>query len=162
MTFSLSFGRLTETVHALAALEMLTAPDSYRLILAPLFDRERPEALGRLILDSFASLLLEILPYVESADTDTLSALGSYAPALSSGLFSLDLRLPAGCREAASGVILRNLELAVAAGVLESAFLADTASDLAEKFAASRSAAVATLLATLQTPPAPFVRNRGF
>ncbi len=162
MTFSLSLGRLTETVHALAALEMLTAPASPRLNLAPLYARARPAAHGRLNLDTNASHQLQILPYVESADTDTLSALGSDASALSSRLFSLDLRLPAGCGDAASGVILRNLELSVAAGVLESAFLAGTASDLAEQFAASRSAAVATLLATLQTPPAPFVRNRGF
>ena len=39
MTFSLSFGLPTDTVNSLAALVKLTAPDSYRLILAPLFDR---------------------------------------------------------------------------------------------------------------------------
>lgn len=159
MTFSLSTSRITATVHALAALEMLTATDSTRLLLSPLLDRERPEALVQLILDSFASMLLEILPYVESSCLDTASAAFPELPEL----LRLDLRLPSGQGSGASAVILRSLEQAVTSGVLESALLAGSpAGSAADRFATRRAASVATLLTTLRTPAAPFIRNRGY
>lgn len=160
MTFSLSTSRITATVHALAALEMLTATDSTRLLLSPLLDRERPEALAQLILDSFASTLLEILPYVESSCLDTASAAFPELPEL----LRLDLRIPSGQGSGASAVILRSLEQAVTSGVLESALLAGSpaGSAAADRFATRRAASLATLLTTLRTPAAPFIRNRGY
>lgn len=143
MTFSLSVSSICNSVRAVAAIEMLTASSSDRLQLAPLLDRERPDILRTMIRTAFSSTVIDIIPFVSDM---------SGADDEESELLSLDLRLP---RSVAGRPLRRQLEQIIARHVLES-WLLPVSPALAEKFASSRRALLATLLSALISP---FVRK---
>ena len=63
MHFSLSTAVITDTIHALAAFESLSAADkSTRLLLRPLLDRERTGLLRLMVKNAFAGIILHLLP----------------------------------------------------------------------------------------------------
>lgn len=155
---TISTSRILDSVHALAALEMLTASESTRLLLAPLLDRGRRSLLAPLVLDSFASALLEILPYVESTGLG-----GEEDPSELPELLRIDLRLPRTPASATATLVRRNLEIAVTFGVLETALLGSApTSSVAGKFASRRAASIATLLSALHSSAVPPVRTPSY
>ena len=99
MHFSLSTAVITDTIHALAAFESLSAADeSTRLLLRPLLDRERTGLLRLMVKNAFAGIILHLLPYVDDAELDNeLPAvdLGHQSSAEEADtLLGIDLRLP--------------------------------------------------------------------
>lgn len=172
MHFSLSTAVITDTIHALAAFESLSAADeSTRLLLRPLLDRERTGLLRLMVKNAFAGIILHLLPYVDDAELD------NELPAVDPGhqsvaeeadtLLGIDLRLPAGVSGQLGSLLRRNLELAVACRVLadsvaSSSTHSDAASVLASSFTARSESAVAAMLSALRTPARPFLRSRSY
>ncbi|WP_297066841.1 hypothetical protein [uncultured Duncaniella sp.] len=170
MHISLSTTVITDTVHALAALESLSAADdTARTLLRPLLDRERTGILRLMVKNAFAEIILHLLPYVDGAELD------NELPAVNPGhqaagdeadtLLGIDLRLPAGVSATLGPLLRRNLELAVtyrvlAVAVTSASSVSDAASTLASSFSDRSANAVAAMLAALRSPGRPFVRSR--
>lgn len=150
MIISISPLAIAATVRAIAALEMLTATESDRLLLAPLLERERPEPLTMIITDAIASMLLEILPYV---DDTGLSEHSGDAPV------TVSLRVPYAPDGSAS-LIRRRMEHLATLRVLETVFLSVAPqSGIADKFTSRAEIELSSLLSLLQSPVAPFTRR---
>ncbi len=162
MHFSLSTAVITDTIHALAAFESLSAADkSTRLLLRPLLDRERTGLLRLMVKNAFAGIILHLLPYVDDAELD--NELPAVDPGHQSSaeeadtLLGIDLRLPAGV-SGQLGVACRVLADSVASSSTHS----DAASELASSFTARSESAVAAMLSALRTPARPFLRSRSY
>ena len=70
MLYSLSTQVIADTVHALVALELLSASEPTRTALSPLLDPERRGMLTLMIKNAFAETVLDLMPYVDDADLD--------------------------------------------------------------------------------------------
>lgn len=170
MQFSLSTAVITDTIHALAALEALSATDGEtRLLLAPLLDRERPGPLRLMVKNAFAEIILRLLPYVGDVELDGESpdSLPGHQSATDGSdiLLKVSLKIPAGAAPSLSSAVRRNLELAVVYRTLASALLAtrsSVAGSLISSFSARSAEAVAAVLSVLRSPSRPFVRSRSY
>ncbi|MCM1355464.1 MAG: hypothetical protein NC212_03555 [Staphylococcus sp.] len=156
MTISLSSARILETVHALAAYEVLTASPDLRPLLAPLLDRERPEAVAILVRNAFASAMLELLPVVETCD------FGDDDPSAPlPELFTVNLRFHSGLSGGSLSLLRRNFEQLLAMLVMESALLAcgDAGAASAARFATRGERSRDAIRSALHSARGPFVRN---
>lgn len=70
MQYFLSTDVIADTIHALAALQILSEPDDSDTPPSPLLDPERRGQLLLMIRNAFADLVLQLIPYVEDADLD--------------------------------------------------------------------------------------------
>lgn len=171
MLYSLSTQVIADTVHALVALELLSASEPTRTALSPLLDPERRGMLTLMIKNAFAETVLDLMPYVDDADLD------GEKPAVSPGehpaddsadhLMQIVLRVPAtpgGERPAGiHGLIRRQLDMTVVSRVIHTALLAAggaSACELAGAYASKLRTALDSLTALLRAPATPFVRQR--
>ena len=70
MLYSLSTQVIADTVHALVALELLSASEPTRTALSPLLSPERRGMLTLMIKNAFSETVLDLIPYVDDADLD--------------------------------------------------------------------------------------------
>lgn len=169
MLFSFSIEVVTDIIHAKAALELLSVTDEEtRTLLAPLLDRERPEPLGILIENTFAEIILELLPYINPE-----GALPELSTPSGSALMQLDLRLPSSFPCELARTLRRHIEACIADRVLADALsvliipklAAVTLSTLQTMISSARErheAVMRSILSILHCIPAPFVRARGY
>ncbi|MDE5689157.1 MAG: hypothetical protein K2I38_00470 [Duncaniella sp.] len=171
MLYSLSTQVIADTVHALVALELLSASQPARSTLSPRLDPARRGVLTLMIKNAFAETVLDLLPYVDDADLDGEKPAASPGehPADDSAdhLMKIALRVPAapgGERPAGiHGLIRRQLEMTVVSRVIHTALLAaggSLACDIAGAYASKLATALDSLTALLRAPATPFVRQR--
>lgn len=166
MLYSLSCNVIADTVHALAALEVLGGAAGGLSKLPPLLDPDRRGQLRLLIRNSFAETVMSLLPFVEDAEIDSEKAASAIAhqepaPDGADPLMQISLRLPASLpvsdgSASFHGLLRRRLETAVVKRVL--AALAPTAEDRDAALRDCRDSE-RLLLAMLSGPPAPFLRR---
>lgn len=169
MLYSLSNSVILDTVHALAAMEMLGAGEETETILAPLLDPERRAPLALMIKNAFAELVVELLPYVDSAALDSETAVSDpghhEADRTADSLMQIALRTPQTLPSGAHGLVRRQLELAVVYRTMELAVLSagstcgnTAATTLISNFNASVETAKTTLRTLLTSAVQPFIR----
>lgn len=171
MLYSLSASVIADTIHALAAMELLRSdPESdLSALLSPLIDPERRPQLMLMVRNAFAELMIDLLPFVDNASLDAedavCNAAGQSSADVSDPLMQVDLRTPSGLTSSFHGLLRRKLELSVVYGVLSACVpsLASAESSSASLFATSvvdmaRSSRQA-LLDMLARVPAPFLRR---
>lgn len=105
MLYSLSIPSVRRSIHAAAAIEVLSDPDA-KSRLAPLLGPGRDEVTDVLIRDAFASLLLGLLPHIEDAVLDDET------------LLKVSLRTPADLPAGVHGSVCRALETYLAGTVM--------------------------------------------
>ncbi len=125
MQYFLSTDVIADTIHALAAMQLLSAPPDEPRTPSPLLDPERLGQLHLLIRNAFAETILALFPFVEDAELDdenpsTPPPHQEPIPAEPIPMLKISLRLPASVAggENFHGVLRRRLELAVAKRVL--------------------------------------------
>lgn len=187
MNFTLSMEAIAETVQALAAFDVLyTSSPSLSSEkspvetsrFAPLLDPDRRDLLQLAVKDSFAEIVLLLLPYVETVDFgDDAAAITtpSSSPSPSSGgldessdhSMSVGLRVPPTISQTVALLIRRRFEQAVAMRILANV-AATVGGDSGSKgasdddFSARSRNAVDALIAALRSPFRPRVRARGY
>ncbi len=169
MLYSLSTDVIIDTIHALAAMQMLSSSVDERKILAPLLDNDRRGTLVLLVKNAFAETMLDILPYVENADLD--GEIPSESPGHqppddgADHLLQIELRVDKTgvvVRPSVHGLVRRGLESVIVMRVLESVALAASgngASALSACFGAKTREAISSLLSVLSAPGAPLMRK---
>lgn len=184
MNFTLSTAAVVETVQALAAFDVLyTSSPSLSSDKSPvetsrfasLLDPDRRDLLQLAVKDSFAEIVLLLLPYVETVDFggDDKAAITSPSSSSSDGdgssdsSMSVGLRVPPTISRSVALLIRRRFEQAVAMRVLANV-AATVGGDSGSKdssdddFSARSRDAVDALIAALRSPFRPRVRARGY
>ena len=155
MLYSLSISTIADTIHALAAMELLRAGEDEKTLLSPLLDAERSELLSQMIKTAFAEISLTLLPYVEDIATDNES-------------LDLSLRTPVFAFDGIHLVLRRKIEAAVAYKVIQTYILSAASSadfprtdysELVDVFAKLVADAEKALLSALIPSFEPFVRG---
>lgn len=185
MNFTLSTAAVVETVQALAAFDVLynSSPslssekspvETSRF--ASLLDPDRRDLLHSAVKDSFAEIVLLLLPYVETVDfgvddetasTSSSSSSSSDGDESSDRSMSVGLRVPPRISPSVALLIRRRFEQAVAMRVLANV-AATVGGDGGSKassdddFSARSRDAVDALIAALRSPFRPRVRARGY
>lgn len=173
MLYSLSTQVIADTVHALVALELLSASADEKTSLSPLIDPARRGILTLMIKNAFAETVLVLLPYVDDAELDgerpDLSPAAHPADDSADHLMQITLKVPqaagGGRQTGIHGLIRRHLEMAVVLRVIHTSLVAagDSAGLVrAAPFAVKLQQQLAALSALLRAPAAPFVRPRFF
>lgn len=182
MNFTLSTAAVVETVQALAAFDVLynSSPslssekspvETSRF--ASLLDPDRRDLLHSAVKDSFAEIVLLLLPYVETVDfggddeTATTSSSSSDGDESSDRSMSVGLRVPPRISPSVALLIRRRFEQAVAMRVLANVAVTvggDSGSKGSsdDDFSARSRDAVDALIAALRSPFRPRVRARGY
>lgn len=183
MNFTLSTAAVVETVQALAAFDVLyTSSPSLSSDKSPvetsrfasLLDPDRRDLLQLAVKDSFAEIVLLLLPYVETVDFGGDNEAATTSPSLSSdgdgssdSSMSVGLRVPPTISQSVALLIRRRFEQAVAMRVLANV-AATVGGDSGSKdssdddFSARSRDAVDALIAALRSPFRPRVRARGY
>lgn len=191
MNFTLSTAAVVETVQALAAFDVLyTSSPSLSSDKSPvetsrfasLLDPDRRDLLHLAVKDSFAEIVLLLLPYVETVDfggddeaeaaaTTTTSPSSSSASDVdesSDHSMRVGLRVPPTISRSVALLIRRRFEQAVAMRVLANVAATVGGGDSGSKcssdddFSARSRDAVDALIAALRSPFRPRVRVRGY
>ncbi len=191
MNFTLSTAAVVETVQALAAFDVLyTSSPSLSSDKSPvetsrfasLLDPDRRDLLHLAVKDSFAEIVLLLLPYVETVDfggddeaeaaaTTTTSPSSSSASDVdesSDHSMRVGLRVPPTISRSVALLIRRRFEQAVAMRVLANVAATVGGGDSGSKgssdddFSARSRDAVDALIAALRSPFRPRVRARGY
>lgn len=183
MNFTLSTAAVVETVQALAAFDVLynSSPslssekspvDTSRF--ASLLDPDRRDLLQLAVKDSFAEIVLLLLPYVETVDLGGDDETATAATSSSSdgdessdNSMSVGLRVPPRISPSVALLIRRRFEQAVAMRVLANVAATvggDSGSNgsSSDDFSARSRDAVDALIAALRSPFRPRVRARGY
>lgn len=183
MNFTLSTAAVVETVQALAAFDVLyTSSPSLSSDKSPvetsrfasLLDPDRRDLLQLAVKDSFAEIVLLLLPYVETVDFGGDNEAATTSPSSSSdgdgssdSSMSVGLRVPPTISQSVALLIRRRFEQAVAMRVLANV-AATVGGDSGSKdssdddFSARSRDAVDALIAALRSPFRPRVRARGY
>lgn len=186
MNFTLSTAAVVETVQALAAFDVLyTSSPSLSSDKSPvetsrfasLLDPDRRDLLQLAVKDSFAEIVLLLLPYVETVDfggddeaattSPSSSSSSSDGDGSSDSSMSVGLRVPPTISQSVALLIRRRFEQAVAMRVLANV-AATVGGDSGSKdssdddFSARSRDAVDALIAALRSPFRPRVRARGY
>lgn len=174
MLYSLSTQVIADTVHALVALELLSAPAGKKTLLAPLLDPARGGVLALMISNAFAETVLDLLPWVDDAELDGERPDTAPLPQTSvdggDHLLRVALRVPSSGsagegRKGIHGIIRRHLENLVVLRVIHTALLAGGTAEGAEaaaSFASKIRERISALTTLLRTPAVPFIRPRFF
>lgn len=174
MLYSLSLNVIVDTIHALAAMEMLRVGEEAKALLSPLLDTERRGPLRLMIKNAFTEIVLALMAFVDDASLDSETASGSpghqEADDDSDMLLQLSLRTPTKVNSTFHGLFRRKIELAVVYRVLETYALTASSSPegcsaakssslaLAEAFGQKVLTARADLLSLLTPSFTPFIR----
>lgn len=174
MLYSLSTVVISDTVHALAAMESLRAAGKSSSLFAPLLDPARAGLLAIMVRNAFAETVLDLLPYVVDSSLGSETAdVGPGAQAVDEDcadlLLRIELRVPPDFTSGMHGLVRRHLENAVVNRVLQTHLLSLASdsvlrgvvspSSLAGDFGACASSALASLRRILSGPCRPFVRK---
>lgn len=174
MLYSLSTQVIADTVHALVALELLSAPAGKKTLLAPLLDLARSGVLRLMISNAFAETVLDLLPWVDDAELDGERADTAPLPQspVDGGdhLLRVALRVPSSGtagegRKGIHGIIRRHLENLVVLRVIHTTLLAGGSaegSEAAAPFSSKIRGHLSALTTILRTPATPFIRPRFF
>ncbi|GEM_PF-1986731 len=173
MLFVLSIPVITDNMRALAAMRSLTMPDNGHSALAPVLDPSKRGLLALMIRQSFAEVVLGLMPHVSDCTLGAETAVsdpGHTPPEGPDGpdLMSVEIDLPCRLHDAALWSVRRGLEQATGIGALSrlvtaAADPADSAEWLAKAFADEARDALKAVKEAITTPPQdsfkPFVRR---
>lgn len=168
MLYSLSTQVIADTVHALVALELLSAPPQTTVILSPLLDPAKRGLLTLMIKNAFAETVVGLLPYVDDAGLDDEKASSAPDPHQADDcqdhLLQVSLRV-ASPSAGIHGIIRRHLEMAVVLRVIHTALTAGGSSVVGNSVQAIEQKLrtyLEALVSALRSPGDPFVRPRFF
>ena len=172
MLFVLSIPVITDNMRALAAMRSRTIPDSGHAALAPVDGASKRGLLAVMIRQSFAEVVLGLLPHVSDCTLGAERAVSAPGHTPPEGpddpdLMSVEIDLPCRLHDAALWSVRRGLEQATGIGALSrlvtaAADPADSAEWLAKAFADEARDALKAVKEAITTPPQdtfkPFVR----
>lgn len=169
MNYHLSTNSILTTVHAMAALQAISAGEAERPVLAPLLGGGRPGLLTVMIKNAFADITMSLGPLVIDVQLDGETALGAdmeYAdPSASPAdmMLSVELLTPRSFTTSRHGIVRRSLEQAVALTALQMWCMASDGADghgagMAGRFGAVAAEWLGTLRSALQPVIYPTVR----
>lgn len=154
MRYSLSMTSIIDTMQALVALRLLSAPPCGAKVLAELLMPERRPLVSALVKDAFAETLIALLPYLsdsglgEEDDTDFLT---------------FELSAPVRMPDGAHTVVRRSLEQSIAYRVIYISLLSahDTDSRMADEMSGKVSFHLDCALTLLRSNrvSGPFIRS---